>query len=105
MEHYFGCQANTYGIALYEEHNNGIIINVSSNSTYAIVRKNATYSGSKAFIKQFTHGVFMDMKDYNIKVLLIEVYRWITKNGYIVLSVISHLKLIISGFYFSETTE
>lgn len=60
----------THAVLPYmKDHNEGVIINVSSNSAYAIVKKNAVYSGTKAFIKQFTHGVYMDMKEYNIKVL------------------------------------
>lgn len=48
--------------------NRGIIINVSSDSAYMITGKNAIYSGTKAFIKQFTNGLYMDLYNTDIQV-------------------------------------
>lgn len=41
---------------------NGAIINVASDAAYMIAPGNAFYSGTKAFIKQFTEGLFLDLR-------------------------------------------
>ena len=41
--------------------NSGTIINVASDAAYVIVPGNALYSGTKAFIKQFTEGLYLDL--------------------------------------------
>lgn len=40
----------------------GVLINVASDAAYTIVPGNALYSGTKAFIKQFTEGLFLDLR-------------------------------------------
>ncbi|SHI94832.1 hypothetical protein SAMN02745163_01083 [Clostridium cavendishii DSM 21758] len=50
------------------ERNEGIIINVSSESAYLISPKSSVYSGTKAFVKLFTESLSLDLKNYNIKV-------------------------------------
>ena len=42
--------------------NSGTIINVASDAAYVIVPGNALYSGTKAFIKQFTEGLYLDLR-------------------------------------------
>lgn len=50
------------------ERNEGIIINVSSENAYFVGPNCSIYSGTKAFIKLFTEGLYLDLKEYNIKV-------------------------------------
>ena len=42
--------------------NSGTLINVASDAAYVIVPGNALYSGTKAFIKQFTEGLYLDLR-------------------------------------------
>ncbi len=42
--------------------NSGTIINVASDAAYVIVPGNAFYSATKAFIKQFTEGLYLDLR-------------------------------------------
>lgn len=42
--------------------NSGTIINVASDAAYVIVPGNALYSGTKAFVKQFTEGLYLDLR-------------------------------------------
>ena len=48
--------------------NEGIVINVASDAAYMIVQKNALYSGTKAYIRQFSQGLYLDLTDTNIYV-------------------------------------
>ena len=40
----------------------GVIINVASDAAMVIVPGNAVYSGTKAYLKQFTEGLFLDLR-------------------------------------------
>lgn len=44
------------------ERDYGDIINVASDAAYMIVPRNAVYSGTKAFVKQFTEGLYLDLR-------------------------------------------
>lgn len=46
----------------------GTIINISSTSVYMIISKNAVYSGSKAFLKSFSEGLYLDLIGTGVKV-------------------------------------
>ncbi len=48
--------------------NEGTIINVASDAAYLIIPKNAIYSGTKAFVKQFSEGLHLVLNNYKIKV-------------------------------------
>lgn len=49
----------------------GTIINISSESMYLIVPKNSVYSGSKAFLKTFTEGLYVDLIGTGVRVLAV----------------------------------
>ena len=51
--------------------NDGVIINVASDSAYISVRRNAVYSGTKACLKQFSHGLYLDLMDTNVYVQVV----------------------------------
>ncbi len=53
------------------ERGSGTIINISSESVYMIVQKNAVYSGAKAFIKSFTEGLHLDLMNTGVKVMAV----------------------------------
>lgn len=46
----------------------GTIINVASDAAYMIVKKNTIYSGTKAYVKQFSHGLYLELMDKNVYV-------------------------------------
>ena len=46
--------------------NEGTIINVASDAAYMIAKKNAVYSGTKSYIKQFTHGLYLELMGTNV---------------------------------------
>lgn len=46
----------------------GTIINVSSESAFLLIPKNAVYSGTKAFLKNFTEALTLDLKGTGVKV-------------------------------------
>lgn len=48
--------------------NEGVIINVASDAAYMIVKNNAVYSGTKAYIKQFSHGLYLELMNSNVYV-------------------------------------
>lgn len=48
--------------------NRGTIINVSSDAAYMVVGKNAVYSGTKAFIKQFSHSLYLELMNTDVYV-------------------------------------
>ncbi len=48
--------------------NEGTVINVASDAAYMIIKKNAVYSGTKAYIKQFSHGLYLELMETNIYV-------------------------------------
>lgn len=49
----------------------GSIINISSEGIYMIVPGNAIYSSAKAFLKTFTEGLHMDLKETGVRVLAV----------------------------------
>lgn len=49
----------------------GTIINVSSESAYMIIPKNAVYTGAKAFLKSFTEGLYLDLMGTGVKVMAV----------------------------------
>lgn len=51
------------------ERDKGTIINISSESVYMIVPKNAVYSGAKAFLKSFTEGLYLDLMGTGVRVM------------------------------------
>ena len=51
------------------ERGKGTIINISSESVYMIVPKNAVYSGAKAFLKSFTEGLHLDLMGTGVRVM------------------------------------
>ena len=53
------------------ERGSGTIINISSESVYIIVPKNAVYSGAKAFLKSFTEGLHLDLMDTGVRVMAV----------------------------------
>ena len=46
----------------------GTIINLSSQSAFLVVPKNATYSGTKAFLNSFSESIYLEVKDSGVKV-------------------------------------
>jgi len=48
--------------------NSGTIINLLSQSAFLIMPKNASYSGTKAFIKAFSESIYLEVKDSGVKV-------------------------------------
>jgi len=46
----------------------GTVINVASDAAYMIVKKNAVYSGTKAYLKQFSHGLYLELADTGVYV-------------------------------------
>lgn len=51
--------------------NKGTIINISSESAYAVIPKNAVYAATKAFLKQFSKGLYIDLYNSEIKVVAV----------------------------------
>lgn len=49
------------------EQGNGTIINVSSLSAFLIIPKNATYSGTKAFLKAFSESLHLELINTGVK--------------------------------------
>lgn len=49
----------------------GTIINISSESAFLLIPKNATYSGTKAFLKNFTESLYLDLMDTGVKVQVV----------------------------------
>lgn len=49
------------------EQGNGTIINVSSLSAFLIIPKNATYSGTKAFLKAFSESLYLELTNTGVK--------------------------------------
>lgn len=50
------------------EKDDGIIINVSSDSAFLVVPGNSLYAGVKSFVKQFTEGLYMETVNTNVRV-------------------------------------
>jgi len=48
--------------------NDGTIINLSSQSAFLAIPKNAIYSGTKAFLNVFSESIYLEVKDIRIKV-------------------------------------
>lgn len=46
----------------------GTIINLSSQSAFLVLPKNATYSGTKAFLNSFSESIYLEVKDSGVKV-------------------------------------
>ena len=53
------------------ERGSGTIFNISSESVYMIIPKNAIYSGAKAFLKSFTEGLYLDLRGTRVKVMAV----------------------------------
>ncbi len=53
------------------EREKGTIINISSESVYMIIPKNATYTGAKTFLKSFTEGLYLDLMGTGVKVMAV----------------------------------
>jgi short-subunit dehydrogenase len=53
------------------ERGSGTIINISSESAYLIVPKNAVYSGVKTFLKSFTEGLYLDLMGTGVRVMAV----------------------------------
>jgi uncharacterized protein len=53
------------------EYGKGTVINISSESVYMIVPKNAVYSGAKAFLKSFTEGLYLDLMGTGVRVMAV----------------------------------
>jgi short-subunit dehydrogenase len=49
----------------------GTVINISSESVYMIIPKNAVYSGAKAFLKSFTEGLHLDLMGTGVEVMAV----------------------------------
>ncbi|WP_190285341.1 SDR family oxidoreductase [Clostridium sp. JN-1] len=47
---------------------NGTIINLSSQSAFLVMPKNAAYSGTKAFLNAFSESIYLEVKDSGVKV-------------------------------------
>lgn len=60
----------------------GIIVNISSDSAYLPIPGNAVYSGTKAFIKQFTECLALDLRAKESKVKVICVCPGMTKSKF-----------------------
>ncbi|MCL2321961.1 MAG: SDR family NAD(P)-dependent oxidoreductase [Oscillospiraceae bacterium] len=48
--------------------NSGTIINVSSSSAFSAAPKHTVYAGTKAYIKQFTECLYLDLMNTNIQI-------------------------------------
>ena len=48
--------------------NNGVIINLSSQSAFFSMPKNATYTGTKKFLVGFTECLYLETKEFGVKV-------------------------------------
>ena len=61
---HIGCTVRLTYAALEQmcARDSGAIINVASDAAYMIVPANAFYSGTKAFIKQFSEGLYLDLR-------------------------------------------
>lgn len=53
------------------ERGSGTIINISSESVYMVIPKNAVYSGAKAFLKSFTEGLHLDLMGTGVRVMAV----------------------------------
>ncbi|BBF41782.1 short-chain dehydrogenase/reductase SDR [Lachnospiraceae bacterium KM106-2] len=53
------------------QRNEGTIINVSSDSAFAVMPHNVLYASTKTYIMTFTEGLYMELVDTNIKVQVI----------------------------------
>jgi short-subunit dehydrogenase len=53
------------------ERGSGTVINISSESVYMIVPKNAVYSGAKSFLKSFTEGLHLDLMGTGVRVMAV----------------------------------
>ncbi|MDP4093924.1 MAG: SDR family oxidoreductase [Bacillota bacterium] len=49
----------------------GTIINISSESVYMIIPKNAVYTAAKSFLKSFTEGLHLDLMGTGVKVMAV----------------------------------
>ena len=50
------------------ENDNGLIINLSSQSAFLPIKRNATYSGTKAFLKVFSEVIHLETMNTNVKI-------------------------------------
>lgn len=50
------------------QNNNGTIINLSSQSAFLPIPRNATYSGTKSFLKTFSESLYLETIKNNIKI-------------------------------------
>lgn len=53
------------------ERGSGTVINISSESVYMIVPKNAVYSGAKSFLKSFIEGLHLDLMGTGVRVMAV----------------------------------
>jgi len=65
-----------------EKNNEGLIINVSSDAAYLPIPGNAVYSGTKAFIKQFTECLYLDIRKKDLKIKTIVVCPGLTRTNF-----------------------
>ena len=66
---------------MMEKNNDGLIINISSDSAYLPIPGNAIYSGTKAFLKQFTECLHLDIQKKNLKIKTLVVCPGLTKTN------------------------
>jgi short-subunit dehydrogenase len=62
--------------------NEGIIVNLSSDSAYRSFPGNAVYAGTKAFVKQFGEVLFFDARRQGRAVKIISVCPGLTRTGF-----------------------
>lgn len=67
---------------MMEKNNDGLIINISSDSAYLPIPGNAIYSGTKAFIKQFTECLYLDIRKKNLKIKTLVVCPGLTRTNF-----------------------
>ncbi len=53
------------------QRHSGTVINVSSESAFLIMPKNAAYSGVKSFLKIFTEGLYLDLMGTGVKAMAV----------------------------------
>lgn len=53
------------------ERGSGTIINISSEGVYMLVPKNSIYSASKAFLKSFTEGLYLDLMGTGVRAMAV----------------------------------
>lgn len=58
-------------------YNRNYIINVSSLSAFLIIPKNATYSGTKAFLKAFSESLHLELVNTGVKLQMILVNKYV----------------------------